>query len=91
MSLMSRFSRKDGRIINGNGAFLRIVGYNRDDLISGRLKWRELIPVDCRGVDGRGIVELEATGTNQPYEKRYLHKTGGRVLVWSVVQSRGKV
>jgi PAS domain S-box-containing protein len=73
--------RKDGRIIDGNDAFLRIVGYNRDDLISGRLNWRELTPVNCRGVDERGMVELEATGTVQPYQKEYLHKTGGRVPV----------
>src|SRR5580704_15027726 len=73
--------RKDGRIIDGNDAFLRIVGYNRNDLISGRLNWRELTPVNCRGVDERGMVELEATGTVQPYQKEYLHKTGGRVPV----------
>jgi hypothetical protein len=27
------------------------------------------------------MVELEATGTVQPYQKEYLHKTGGRVPV----------
>src|SRR5262244_4326890 len=34
----------DGRIIDGNEAFLRIIGYDRGDLIAGRLNWRELTP-----------------------------------------------
>jgi PAS domain-containing protein len=91
MSWTLRFSRKDGRMIDGNGAFLRIVGYNRDDLISGRLKWRELIPVNCRGVDERGIVELEATGTSQPYEKDIYTKPAAACLCGRSCNLRGKV
>ena len=33
-----------GRVIDTNEAFLRIVGYDRDDLISGRVPWTDLIP-----------------------------------------------
>jgi len=39
----------DGRIIDANEAFLRIVGYGRDDLVSGRLRLRRLTPAEwCR-------------------------------------------
>ena len=38
----------DGRIIDANDAFLRIVGYGRDDLVSGRLLWKELTPAEWR-------------------------------------------
>ena len=31
----------DGRIVDANEAFLRIVGYGRDDLASGQLRWME--------------------------------------------------
>src|SRR6202035_1687940 len=31
-----------GRIIEANQAFLDMLGYSRDDLISGRLRWTEL-------------------------------------------------
>jgi PAS domain S-box-containing protein len=73
--------RKDGRIIDANDAFLRIVGYERRDLVSGRLSWRELTPAEWNGADEQRIAELEATGTAQPYEKEYLQKSGSRVPV----------
>ncbi|MCA6113075.1 AAA family ATPase, partial [Bradyrhizobium sp. CNPSo 4026] len=71
----------DGRIIDANEAFLRIVGYGRDDLVSGRLRWRDLTPTEWRDADDRRVAELEATGTTQPYEKEYFLKSGGRVPV----------
>lgn len=71
----------DSRIIDANEAFLRIVGYDRDDLVSGRLRWRDLTPTEWRDTDERRVAELEATGTAQPYEKEYFRKSGGRVPV----------
>jgi PAS domain S-box-containing protein len=71
----------DGRIIDANDAFLRIVGYGRDDLVSGRLRWRELTPAEYRDADDQRVAELKAIRTAQPYEKEYLHKNGSRVPV----------
>ena len=71
----------DGQIIDANEAFLRIVGYGRDDLVLGRLRWRELTPAEWRGADDRRVAELKTTGTAQPYEKEYFHKSGSRVPV----------
>jgi PAS domain S-box-containing protein len=71
----------DGRIVDANEAFLRIVGYGRDDLSSGRLRWRELTPAEWRAADDRRVAELEATGTAQPHEKEYFRKDGSRVPV----------
>lgn len=71
----------DSRIIDANEAFLRIVGYDRDDLVSGRLRWRDLTPTEWRDADERRVAELEATGTAQPYEKEYFRKSGSRVPV----------
>ena len=34
----------DGRILDANNAFLRMVGYEREDVLSGRLRWRDLTP-----------------------------------------------
>src|SRR6185312_2285058 len=51
----------DGRIIDANQAFLRIVGYDRDDLVSGRLNWRELTPTEWREADDRRIAALDTT------------------------------
>ena len=71
----------DGRIVDANEAFLRIVGYGRDDLSSGRLRWKELTPAEWRAADDRRVAELEATGTAQPHEKEYFRKDGSRVPV----------
>ena len=35
-----------GQIVEANDAFLRIVGYEREDIVSGRLYWRALTPND---------------------------------------------
>jgi PAS domain S-box-containing protein len=71
----------DGRIVDANEAFLRIVGYGRDDVVSGRLSWRELTPGEWRDADDRRVAGLKVTGTAQPYEKEYFHKSGSRVPV----------
>jgi PAS domain S-box-containing protein len=70
-----------GRIIDANQAFLDIVGYGRDDLVSGRLRWTELTPAEWRDADEQIIAELKAVGTLQPREKDYLRKDGSRVPV----------
>src|ERR1700754_269698 len=71
----------DGQIIDANEAFLRIIGYGRDDVVSGRLRWRDLTPAEWRDADDRREADLEATGITQPYEKEYFLKSGGRVPV----------
>ena len=71
-----------GQILEANDAFLRIIGYDRDDLISGRLRWTELTPPNWLDADRqRWIPALEATGAVQPFEKEYLRKDGSRVPV----------
>jgi PAS domain S-box-containing protein len=70
-----------GRIIDANQAFLDMVGYGREDLVSGRLRWTELTPAEWRGPDEQIIAELKAVGTLQPREKEYLRKDGSRVPV----------
>jgi PAS domain S-box-containing protein len=69
----------DGRITDANEAYLRIIGYDRGDLIAGRLNWRELTPPEWRGADDRRATQLEASGTAQPYEKELFRKDGTRV------------
>jgi PAS domain S-box-containing protein len=72
----------DGRILEANDAFLRIVGYDREDLASGRIRWTDLTPPEWLEVDVRERVpELKATGSLQPFEKEYFRKDGSRVPV----------
>jgi PAS domain S-box-containing protein len=70
-----------GRIIEANQAFLDIVGYAREDLVSGRLRWRELTPAEWHDADDQARAELKTAGTVQPREKEYFRKDGSRVPV----------
>ena len=72
----------DGQILEANDAFLRIVGYDRADLLAGRLRWTELTPPEWRDLHDRWWTpELKMTGSVQPYEKEYFRKDGSRVPV----------
>ena len=71
----------EGRIIEANEAFLRMVGYGREDLVSGRVSWREVTPDKWRAADEQALAELAATGVCEPFEKEYFRKDGSRVPV----------
>jgi PAS domain S-box-containing protein len=71
----------DGRIIEANEAFLHITGHEHDDLVSGRMRWKELTPADWTESDERSLANLQASGIAQPYEKEFFRKDGTRVSV----------
>ncbi len=71
----------DGWLLEANDTFLRMVGYDREDLISGRVRWTNLTPLEWRDRTVRAQEELEMTGAVQPFEKEYLRKDGSRVPV----------
>ncbi|WP_217478525.1 PAS domain-containing protein [Pararobbsia alpina] len=43
----------EGRILEANDAFLRIVGYDREALKAGRLRWTDLTPPEWLERDRR--------------------------------------
>jgi PAS domain S-box-containing protein len=71
----------EGRILEANDAFLGIVGYDREDLASGRMRWTDLTPPEWLDRDNQRIAELKTTGTLQPFEKEYFRKDGSRASV----------
>jgi PAS domain S-box-containing protein len=73
---------RKGRILEANDAFLRIVGYQREDLVSGRLRWTDLTPRESLAYElEQTMPQLDATGSVQPFEKEYSHKDGSLVPV----------
>jgi PAS domain S-box-containing protein len=68
-----------GRIIEANDAFLGMVGYEREDLVSGRMRWTGLTPPEWRAGDAKRLEQMKSTGSLQPIEKEYFHKDGRRV------------
>ena len=71
----------DGRILEANEAFLRIVGYDHEDLVACRIRWTDLTPPEWQERDARLIQEQIKTGSLQPFEKEYFRKDGSRVPV----------
>jgi PAS domain S-box-containing protein len=71
----------EGRIRDANEAFLDLVGYTRDEVLSGAISWREMTPPELRHLDERALAEVAATGKCTPYEKEYIAKDGTRVPV----------
>jgi PAS domain S-box-containing protein len=71
----------EGEIVEANEAFLHMLQYGHEDLVSGRVRWTDLTPLEWREHDERALAALKATGTVQPYEKEYFRKEGGRVPV----------
>src|SRR6266699_3310764 len=70
-----------GEIVEANQAFLQMLQYGRQDLVSGRLRWTDLTPAELRERDERALTEALATEVFQPYEKEFLRKDGSRVPV----------
>jgi PAS domain S-box-containing protein len=66
----------EGRIIEANDAFLRLLGYDPQDLLSGRVRGLDLIPPAWHGRSERALTELNSTGIVQPYEKQFFRKDG---------------
>jgi PAS domain S-box-containing protein len=70
-----------GRVLEANDAFLHLVGHDRDDLVSGGIRWTDLTPPEWRERDKRALAELSSNTIAQPYEKEFFRKDGSRVPV----------
>ena len=72
----------EGRILEANDAFLRMIGYDREDLMAQRVRWTDMTPPEWRERDQQYLVpQLRMTGSLQPFEKEFFRKDGSRVPV----------
>jgi len=70
-----------GGISDANNAFLGMIGYEREDLLAGKIQWTCLTPAAYHAIDEKKATEVRSTGTCTPYEKEYLRKDGSRIPV----------
>src|SRR5262249_5941596 len=72
---------RNGRIIEANDAFLGMVGYTRDDLAAGGMRWTDMTPPEWHASDQRWFAEVKVTGRSEPVETAYDRRDGSRVPV----------
>ncbi|MBW4643159.1 MAG: PAS domain S-box protein [Goleter apudmare HA4340-LM2] len=75
------FWERGGIITDGNDALLNMVGYTREDLLTGRLNWVDLTPLEYLQLDEQALTQLQDSPVCTPYEKQYIHKNGSRIPV----------
>lgn len=71
----------EGRILDANNAFLEMVGYTREELRDGKVRWDSLTPAEYRYLSERAMESLRTTGVCPPFEKEYIRKDGVRLPV----------
>jgi PAS domain S-box-containing protein len=71
----------EGQVIEANDAFFNMLGYDREDVASGRVHRTKISPLEWRDRDVRTRAELETSGRVEPFEKEYWRKDGSRVPV----------
>jgi PAS domain S-box-containing protein len=74
-------AKLEGEIVDANEAFLRMVGYSHEDLVSGRILWTDLTPPEWRDTEAKAAAELKANGILKPIEREFFRKDGSRVPV----------
>jgi PAS domain S-box-containing protein len=70
-----------GNTIDANDEYLRLVGFSRDELMGGAVRWTDLTPPEWAASDVRASEELMATGKARPWEKEMFRKDGSRVPI----------
>ncbi|HEY9608287.1 response regulator [Allocoleopsis sp.] len=70
-----------GNITDANDAFLQLVGYERENLHSGNLRWDEMTPPEYWHLEEKAIAEIISSGVCTPFPKEYIRKDGTRVPV----------
>ena len=71
----------DGRVLDANEEFVRIIGHSREDLVSGRVRWTDFTLPVWRERDAREMELLKTGAVSKPQERELLRKDGARVPV----------
>ena len=74
------FFRIAGAITSANDAFLRMLGYSREDLAAGKIYWDLITPPEWIKASQQALKELQDSGRSNPYERQYVRKDGSHGL-----------
>ncbi|MDP1774810.1 MAG: sensor domain-containing diguanylate cyclase [Methylobacter sp.] len=74
--------RIDGLIEEANDLFLIMTGYDRSDISTGVINWRDITPTEFQHRDQQAVNELLTQGRCEPFEKALIHKQGHWVPIY---------
>lgn len=69
----------DGNFKEANAAFLKMLGYTREEMIAGKLNWEKITPMDRLVSDVEARAQLRATGFLPLREREFVHKDGRHI------------
>jgi hypothetical protein len=72
------FWDRDGRITDANDALLNMVGYTREELLAGTVRWQDLTPPEYLPLDKQALTQFQDNSFCTPFEKEYIRKDGSR-------------
>ncbi|MCL6751055.1 PAS domain S-box protein [Nostoc sp. CCCryo 231-06] len=75
------FWHRDGRITDANDALLNMVGYTREELLAGTLRWQDLTPREYILLDQQALTQFQDSSFCTPYQKEYVRKDGSRLSI----------
>ncbi len=75
------FWDQNSRITEANQAYLEMIGYSREEILSGDVQWMSITPEKYRQRDQQAMKEISQQGMCTPYEKEYLRKDGGCIPI----------
>jgi len=75
------FWNTNGETTGANDAFLRMVGYTREELDAGSIRWADMTPPELVEQDQRALRELATRGVCEPFEKEFIRRDGSRVPI----------
>jgi PAS domain S-box-containing protein len=71
----------DGRVLDANDEYLRIIGYTREELEAGKVLRAKLTPPEYLPLDEAAIAQALRDGACVPYQKEYQRSDGRRTPV----------
>ena len=72
---------EEGRILEANDAFLRVIGRSQVDVQEGKIDWHQITPHEYAHLDELHETRLIEDGSMVAYEKELFHKDESRVSV----------
>ena len=71
----------DGPILEANDTYLAMVGFSREEMAHGAVRWNDLTPPEYAALGERAGKQLVESGVAAPWETETFRKDGSRVSI----------